>query len=164
MILVTVGTIHFPFKRLLDFCYSHFLNDTQEEIVIQTGTYPLSSKKNITTKPFFTHQQMINFYKKARIIIAAAGEATMFEILQYSKNKPILIPRLKKYHEHVDDQQLEIALKLNKLNLAIAILDIEEIIHHISKQSNIPNIYANKAASPEMINFLKNITDSVIDK
>lgn len=127
MIFVTTGTVGISFKRLVDASLTIFGN-TNEKLIIQSGVYKLNTPyKNVVIKDFFSYEETINLYKKADLIISATGEASVFLILHYSKNGPIFFPRLKKFTEHVDNQQLLIAECIQKNNLAKVAYDIDQL-------------------------------------
>lgn len=77
---------------------------------------------------------MIEYYKAADLVVSAAGEASVFLILQYSRNIPIFVPRLKRYGEHVDDQQLMIGKYLKKHKLAHVVFDISLLENYLEKK------------------------------
>ncbi len=119
MIVVTTGTVSIPFVRLVD-TMANYPNNQKRQIIIQTGIYNFTqTKTKVETKPFFSYRQMTKLYSQANAIVSAAGEGSIIHILQHSKTKPILFPRLKRYQEHVDNQQLEIGKELEKRNLVI---------------------------------------------
>ena len=108
MIFVTVGTTKFPFDRLLESVDKAMIDvDSQEKLVIQKGISKYKFKyKNTEVFKELAFNRMIDIVKKARVIITHGGPATVFLSLKYGKNKPLVIPRLKKFDEHVDNHQL----------------------------------------------------------
>lgn len=125
MILITTGTVTFPFKRLVDFAYSHYQSRTSEKLIIQTGYYQhRSSPKHIVIRQFLPHQQLVKYFQEARLIIAAAGEGTLLEIVHYSRHTPLLVPRLRRFNEHVDDQQLLTARAAKKRGYADYLINL----------------------------------------
>lgn len=55
---------------------------------------------------FESPEKLIGLIKKADKIIIHGGPATIFLVVRYAKITPLVVPRLKKYKEHVDDHQL----------------------------------------------------------
>lgn len=49
---------------------------------------------------------MTDLIKRADKIITHAGPATIFSIAQHARYMPLIIPRLSKFNEHVDNHQL----------------------------------------------------------
>ena len=104
MIFVTVGTQKFQLNRLLK-----ILDDERqdEKIFAQIG-FSTYKPKNFKYKNFLTQKEFSEYIKKASIVITHAGVGSILTAMEYGK--PILVfPRLKKYGEHVDDHQLQIA-------------------------------------------------------
>lgn len=135
MIFVTTGTVSFPFKRLVDGAVVIWKNKP-EEVVIQAGNYvPANESKNIKLIKYLTLFETIEYYQKSRLVVSAAGEASVFMMLKYCKYMPILFPRQKRYGEHVDDQQLEIAVEAKRLGYAELALSEGEL-KQLSEQFN----------------------------
>ena len=88
LILTSIGSTPFQFSRLT----SH-LNK------VDKNRYKILNK---FTSPF----QFIDHIKKADKIIIHGGPVTIFLAVKYAKFIPLIIPRLSKYKEHVDDHQL----------------------------------------------------------
>lgn len=112
VIFVTVGTISLPFYRLLDSVLRVIDKITYKklEVVIQSGTTKLASIDKIPrvkTFPFINPSKMMAYIKNADKIISQTGIATPYQLVRHAEITPLLIPRLKKYGEHVDNHQLE---------------------------------------------------------
>jgi len=123
MIFISAGTVEFPFPRLVSVMYENLLGK-KEKVIIQSGYgADLRSQKNITVQQFISLEETIAYYKKARINISAAGEGSCILLSQFSKNMFYVVPRMRKYNEHVDDQQLEIAEYFSKKKFAMVIED-----------------------------------------
>lgn len=111
MIFVMVGTQKQDFSRLFKLIDdSKILKD--EKIIAQSGyTKYISSK--IECIPFMSHEELIEYIKKADLIICHGGVGTIFDSL-YEEKKILAIPRLSKFKEHKNDHQLEICEELEK--------------------------------------------------
>lgn len=106
MIFVTVGTHEQPFNRLLQEIDLLVLNNIiKEKVVIQYG-FSDYVPKYCESHQFLSFSQMNSYINKARIVITHGGPASFIQVLQ--KNKiPVVVPRLKKYNEHINNHQLE---------------------------------------------------------
>lgn len=127
MIFVSTGTLHLPFDRMLTMV-SH-LRETcclSEPIIIQTGTSHIQVPQ-ATHIPFMTNPNMVNYISQARVVISAAGPATIFQIIQHNANIPLVIPRLKHYGEHVSDHQLHFGNYLSDRKIISLIHDEAEL-------------------------------------
>lgn len=129
MIFVTTGTHFLPFDRLLKMVNHLHIS---EPLVVQSGTSKIIVK-NAYQQPYFSYQNTIKFIKQSRLVITAAGPATIFQTLQYNKNKPLVVPRLKKYHEHVSDHQLAFAQHLSRKKIITLIQDKDQVVKSINK-------------------------------
>lgn len=106
MILVTCGTQKQQFNRLFDYVEKLPID---EEIVMQLG-----HTKHVTNYLSYEFsEQFDEDIKKADVIITHGGVGTIMQALLLQK-KVIVVPRLSKYEEHVDDHQLEIANLLSQ--------------------------------------------------
>lgn len=131
MIFVTVGTHEQQFNRLIEEVDRLAKEGViKEEIVIQIG-YSTYNPKYCSFKKLLSYDEMINTIKKARIIITHGGPASFLQVLQNGKI-PIVVPRQKRFDEHINDHQLEFAelVKENQGNIIIIkdILDLEKTI------------------------------------
>ncbi|MEO8581495.1 MAG: glycosyltransferase [Patescibacteria group bacterium] len=162
MIFISLGTTLIPFPRLIESSLE-ILSNTRQEIHIQHGNTPVESQsKSIITTPYISNSEMIEEIRNANMIICAAGEATVFQILQNARYKPILFPRLKKFHEHVDDQQLSIAQYFEKKDKAYCALDSEQLQqimneYPVLEKNNHLRKETNKKIIDKLIRFTENL-------
>lgn len=148
MIFVTVGTHEEQFNRVVEYMdkfKARFL--PSEEVIIQTG-YSSYTPKNCLSKSFYSYDEMIRLVDKARIVITHAGPSSI--MLAVSKGKvPIVVPRQKKYSEHVNDHQVEFANEMAKrMNSFIVVNEIDMLAQTINeydklKKNNIKMIESN---------------------
>lgn len=104
MIFVALGTQDKSFKRLLEIAEQ--LN-TVDKIVCQTGFTKYSSDK-LEMHDYFNMSEYIEKIKQADVVLCHGGVGTMLNCLSLNK-KIIVVPRLKKYDEHQNDHQLQVA-------------------------------------------------------
>ncbi len=124
MIFVTIGTQQQNFQRLFDYINNI---ETDEKIVVQKGKSHYKLKSGIETHEFLSYEEMEKNFKKARIIITHGGGGTIFKALKMNK-KIIVVPRLAKYKEHINDHQLEFSKYLKKKNYCLVVQSKEEFI------------------------------------
>lgn len=106
MIFVTVGTHEQQFDRLIQFVDDMKRDgEIEDEVIIQTG-YSTYEPKYCTWQKMFPYSQMKENIAKARIVITHGGPSSFIMPLEIGKT-PIVVPRQKKYDEHVNDHQLE---------------------------------------------------------
>lgn len=131
MIFVTVGTHEQPFNRLVEYIDNLKQNRViNEEIIIQTG-YSTYEVKYCVWKKFYPYQQIIKYVREARIVITHGGPSSFIMPLQEGKI-PIVVPRQKKYGEHVNDHQVYFATKVSeRMGTIITVVDINSLCNII---------------------------------
>lgn len=108
MIFVTVGTHEQSFDRLVK-CIDELKKNEiiQENVVIQTG-YSTYEPQYCEWQKLYPYPKMMELVKEAEIVITHGGPSSFIMPLQVGKT-PIVVPRQKKYDEHVNDHQLSFA-------------------------------------------------------
>ncbi len=165
MIFVTVGTTSFPFDRLLkavDEAVGSLRNE--EELIVQKGvsTYKLrySKVKVFNELPF---DKIVAYLKKARVVITHGGPASIFLALKYGQNRPLVVPRIQKFGEHVDDHELYFARFLKEQGKIKAILPVDDLTTKIKEYLSQPIACARNesAISSELVKKLADYTNSI---
>ena len=119
-IFITVGTVHkFQFKRLVDLVESVLL--TSDSVVWQVGNLESAIKSGQVHKEM-TDAEFSKNIRSADVVISHAGVGSILNTLDAGRY-PILIPRLSKHNEHIDDHQFEIASLVASFNLAQVVTD-----------------------------------------
>lgn len=121
MILVTVGTEQYPFNSLMswiDLLIRYELIDREEEVVVQYGaSLNLPDKVRIFKR--LPESEFKNLLEQARVVISHCGEGSA--MLLESLGKPyVLVPRIQRFGEHVDNHQLDLAIAMEKQGIPIA--------------------------------------------
>ncbi len=160
MIFLTVGT-QFPFDRFVravDNIFDQGLID--EEIFAQIGETSYKPRNfesvvSLEKKVFDEH------FKRASSVISHAGVGTITVALKH--HKPLLVmPRLKRYREHVNDHQVATARKFEELGHILAVYDAKDLPNGIRKLKDF--IPRKRKASPDAIadrirRFLNSLQD-----
>lgn len=127
MIFVTVGTHEQQFNRLIEYVDGLKKEGIiTEEVIMQTG-FSTYEPKYCTWKELYPYSEMIELVKKARIIITHGGPSSFIMPLQIGKT-PVVVPRQKKYNEHVNDHQVEFCKAVDsRMGTIISIENIYEL-------------------------------------
>ena len=113
--VVTVGTTEsYGFRRLLDAAVP--LLDGVETLW-QTGVTDTSGL-GIDARPTVPFAEMAAAVSAADVVIAHAGTGTALTAMEAGRC-PLLVPRLGRHDEHVDDHQEQIAAELSARGLAV---------------------------------------------
>lgn len=160
MIFVTVGTHEQPFNRLIkkiDILKKS--NVIFDDVIIQKG-YSTYEPCSCETYSFLPYDRMLYFLNKARIVITHGGPSSFIYPISIGK-MPIVVPRQKKYGEHVNDHQLIFCRQLKSKGFPIHLVenidDIEKIILSYSTVNLNPILLNNKKFNIELENNIKKI-------
>lgn len=124
MIFVTVGSQKFPFDRLLrqvDRLAEHRI--ITEEVAVQTG-HSGYLPRFCQSQTFYNREEFSALLERCDVLITHGGAGTMVEAAKRGK-RTVVVPRLARYGEHVDDHQLELTRRLHALGLVYACLEAE---------------------------------------
>ena len=140
MIFVTIGTQKQNFNRLFNYVNQIKCN---EEIIVQKGNSKYKFNNKIKTYDYLSYDEMDYYFNKARIIITHAGAGTIFRALSMNK-KVIVVPRLKKYKEHINDHQLHFSSYLKKKGYCLVVNSLPEFNSALKSINNYNfNLYTN---------------------
>jgi UDP-N-acetylglucosamine transferase subunit ALG13 len=122
MIFVTVGTTHFPFDRLLSAVATL---ETDDELVVQRGPsqVPIDNARSID---FLSFDELNDYVRDAGTVISHAGVGSIMVALSHGK-RPIVVPRLERFGEAVDDHQLQVAALLDRAGRVRAVDDLADL-------------------------------------
>lgn len=115
--VVTVGTQEgYDFDRLFD-AVVPLLADA-DEVLWQTGSQDVS-RWGITGRERVPHSELNDAVREADVVIAHSGTGSAITAFENGKF-PVLVPRLAKHGEHVDDHQVQIAGEMQRRGLAFS--------------------------------------------
>lgn len=113
-VLVVVGTDFHPFDRLITWT-NEWLGSRQEmagRCFVQSGTASVSPACD--GSQFLEVGELCSLFDAADVIISHGGPATIFEAWARGR-RPIVVPRLARHREHVDDHQSDFCEKVSEL-------------------------------------------------
>ena len=160
MNFLTVGT-QFPFDRLvraIDDMYDE--GSINEDIFAQIGqsTY---RPRNFESVACLEKGVFDDYMRQASGIIGHAGMGTITMAL--CNHKPLLVmPRLRRYREVVNDHQLAIAKKFSELGHILGVYDAKDLPEGVRRLDNF--VPLDRKANPEavadrIVRFLNNLRD-----
>ena len=129
-----------------------------EEVYAQIG-FSDYAPKHFKYKDFLDAKQYNEYIKKCRLLICHGGVGTIISGLK--NNKPIIVvPRLAKFNEHVDDHQVEIARAFSETNYVLTCFANDDLAEKIKDAENYKfrkYTSENSGIIEEIINFIDNI-------
>lgn len=156
MIFVTVGLHTQGFDRLIK-KMDDIASEIDEKVIMQIG----SSRYEPRHATYFRvtdEKELASCYESARVIVCHGGAGTLIKSLLLKK-PIIVVPRLKKFGEHIDNHQLELAEVLSKSGYISLVNDLEELREALFK---IKFCGSNLKSNQKFIHALKCHIDNMI--
>jgi beta-1,4-N-acetylglucosaminyltransferase len=124
LILVTVGMHPSGFERLVK-QMDEIAGRIEEEVIIQTGGTNYAPQK-AEHFSFATEEELRILCRKARVVVTHGGVGTILNVFQEGASV-VVVPRLKKYGEVIDDHQLVFVQELEKQGKITAVYDVQRL-------------------------------------
>ena len=134
MIFVTVGAEKFSFHRLVQ-AMDELAGAgafAGEPMFIQSGSSSYEPQ-HASFEPFLSFPVMRERIREAKVVVSHAGAGSSLFCLQSGK-RPIVVPRLKVFGEHVDDHQLAFAERLHLQGLVRCVRDVESLEQEVREK------------------------------
>ena len=152
MIFVTVGTNEAPFDRLVE-----AVRGLPGEIVLQHGasTVRPGNAQCIESLPY---EAMIETMRRAEVVITHAGVGSVLTALAAGM-RPVVVPRLRRYGEAVDDHQLEFARHLASSGLVRVVEDPTTLAGalDVAAAAPLPELGPSRALVSELREYLARV-------
>jgi UDP-N-acetylglucosamine--N-acetylmuramyl-(pentapeptide) pyrophosphoryl-undecaprenol N-acetylglucosamine transferase len=126
VIFATVGTHGQPFARFLD-----ALAGLDDDVVVQYGhnAPPAGVREAVAFMPF---DELNARMRDADVVVTHAGVGSVL-CAREAGHVPVVVPRLHRFGEHVDDHQLELVAALAKDGHVVGVMDISELPQAVQK-------------------------------
>ena len=153
--LVITGNLKKDFSRLIELIYSN-IDLLPKPILIQYGHSIIKNvnqyNDQIEYKKFIDNKNVLLIMKEVDVIVAHCGAGIILEALSYEK-KPYIVPRKKKFDEHIDDHQTELYDLFIEKNLIFDINDLQNNNKKLLNKNSINNKNIN--------DYIKNYIDEI---
>lgn len=158
MVLVLLGTQNNDFKRLLKAVQENIDNKViEDEVVVQAGFTKFDSR-DMKIFDFIDKEKLFELIDKADLIITHGGVGSIIASLKKGK-KVIVVPRQKKYGEHVNNHQLQIAKKFEQDGYVKYALDLNELGNIILEMKDFkPKKFENNKSN--VVSIVENFIDN----
>jgi UDP-N-acetylglucosamine transferase subunit ALG13 len=117
-VAVIVGTHEAPFDRLVRAASTL----RGEPVVVQRGVSAVGPR-NARCVDFLSLDAFDALMRSARVVVTHAGVGSVAAALAYG-HRPVVVPRLRRLGEHVDDHQVHFARRLEKAGLVTLVEDV----------------------------------------
>lgn len=133
MILMTLGTVNFRFDRAISWL-SILLEQgiISEPVFVQYGISDVSTLVKypmVTVEPIIEPSRMMALVDASRLVISHAGQGSA-RMLAARRTSFVLLPRLKRYGEHIDNHQLGFVQVVKELleRQCLSLKDLEQAV------------------------------------
>lgn len=151
---VSVGNAVQPFDRLLD-AVAALARDghLSMPVSVQYGSAKFSCDA-CRSVAFLDMEQFAAHIRDATVVILHGGAGSIIHACQAGK-VPIVMPRLSKFGEHVDDHQLEFVCELDRLGKVVMVGDQQELTVAVAQvQAAETSSAEEKVKKPPLIDLL----------
>ena len=113
LVFLTVGTDHHRFDRVVHWLDTWLEAGAKDRVqcLVQHGASAPSSLA--PSRAFLTYDEMDEAIREAAVIVSHGGPGTIMMAAEAGK-VPIVVPRVRALHEHVDDHQVLFAQRLRE--------------------------------------------------
>lgn len=145
MTLVTVGNGRQAFFRLLD-AVGLIAHALPRPVIVQCGHTPFSSP-HLEVRNFVENEEFLRLLDAAVLVISHAGAGTIIQAVR-AGHVPVVMPRLARFGEVLDDHQLELAEALGRAGKVFPVLAAADLEPATRKVIAFPRNFANSTTPP----------------
>lgn len=156
MIFVTVGW-QYGFERLIT-KMDEIASRIDEKVIMQIGSTEYEPKHAQYFRFVESDDQILEYIREARLVVSHAGAGSILTVTSIGK-PTIIVPRLRKYSEHIDDHQLELAEAMSKEKQMILIYNINDLERFVQNDELIGRILIR---DHKLVNNLKQLIDNLL--
>lgn len=126
MIFITTGSRSFQFNRLLEAVDKAIENgDVTDKVFAQVGSSDYKVK-HYESVEFLNHEEFNKKMQECDIVLTHGGTGVIVNAVKMGK-RVVAVPRLEKFHEVVDDHQIQLVQAFEKLGMVTACYDCDKI-------------------------------------
>lgn len=114
-VVVSVGTDHHPFDRLMGWIERWSSRHPDVAVVVQRGTS--APPAHLESHDLIGHAELCELFASADVVVSHGGPSTVMDA-RMAGRLPIVVPRDPQLGEHVDGHQLRFADHLDRHGLA----------------------------------------------
>ena len=138
VVVISVGTDHHPFDRLVGWSAAWALAHPECKVIIQRGTS--AKPADVESHELIPHDELRELFRGATAVVSHGGPSTLMDARMLGRF-PIVVPRNPKLGEHVDDHQMRFARHLDRHGLATLAADEADLHQLLDRAVENPEIY-----------------------
>ncbi len=163
LVVVSVGTDHHPFDRLVGWADQLAFDDRSVQVLVQRGT--AGATTSAESQELIPHRELCELFARATAVITHGGPSTVMDV-RTAGRLPIVVPRDPAHGEHVDAHQLRFGEHLKRHGLAVVVHDQDALNAAVESALDDPSHYAvpvEPGALPGVVAFGQ-VLDSLIGR
>ena len=129
-----------PFTRMVRGLADYASSHPGEEIWVQHGKAELPPL--LSGAPFVERDVMLERLRAADVVVTHAGCGSLFDAMSLGQT-PVVVPRLERFGEHVNDHQLELLDALSAEGRIVAVRDIADLPRAIDEARKRPSTHTD---------------------
>ena len=152
-VLVTVGTNEAPFDRLV----AAATRLTDESVIVQHGSSKLRphGARCVDYLPFEAFDALVS---SSRVVVTHAGIGSVAAALAHGR-RPVVVPRLHRLGEAVDDHQVSFARRLERAGLVTVVEDLDQLPEVVAMSDH----SATPMVGPDLSVEIRTALDALLD-
>ncbi|MGP3966134.1 glycosyltransferase [Streptomyces sp. 6N223] len=111
LVLVTVGTDHHPFPRLMGWIERYAASGPRLRWLVQHGYTPAPVGRGVVAHELLPHHELQEALREAAVVVCQGGPGSIMDARGAGK-VPVVVPRRSDLGEHVDDHQLRFSRRV----------------------------------------------------
>lgn len=121
---VSIGNARQPFTRLLNEIVRK-IDIFPHPVIVQHGHTPFDFK-GCTSMAFVSNDEYHRLVAHSSLLIMHGGAGSIINALRQHK-LPVVVPRLARYGEHVNNHQLDLCSKLSEIGKVVMVERVEDL-------------------------------------
>jgi beta-1,4-N-acetylglucosaminyltransferase len=158
---VAVGNATQRFPRLLD-AVARLASELPQPVTVQFGNNPFTSDA-CRCVAFLDMDSFARQVANAEVLILHAGAGSIIHAMRAGK-VPVVVPRLVRYGEHVDDHQLRFARALEPSGRVVVVEDVTDLASAVRAARDRQNEAWRPQPVPALVSMVKNVLDQYRDE
>lgn len=147
LVVVSVGTDHHRFDRLVDWMDGWAARHPDVRVVIQRGGAPDTA--HAESAPLIPYDELRDLFGRATVVVSHGGPSTVMDA-RAAGRVPVVVPRDPAHGEHVDGHQLRFGRHLSRHGLAVVATTQEDLLAAVEAVLADPGHFAVPASLAEL--------------
>lgn len=163
-VVVTLGTDHHPFTRLVGWVDSWAAEHPEVHCIVQHGTAP--APRTAEGHAMLDPADIPGLMGRARIVVGHAGPGTVLDA-RVAGRRPVVVPRLARFGEVVDDHQVAFGRWMDERGMAVCVDDERGLRAHLDAALTDADRYAlpvDDGTPPPAVTLFSDLVDGILTR